>query len=502
MNEGDCSHPPIIISQWSTFLILAYTRHPLKMDINPPKIFIIYARTDEPYKQQILMHLRPLIDGGRVEVWHDGDIKPGEDWEKAIKKELAASDLVLILVSVHMLSSEFIRTKELGTALARLDAGLARVVPVVVSPCVWDMNPVISRLQALPQAGAEGLRPVNEWENTDSAWVIVVKQIGEIAQEIQDKRVEADRQKAEQERLRLEQNRRAQEKKQRREADEKEKSVWQQAANQDSIIHYEGYLAKYPNGMFANKAQTRRKQLRLQQAKQLKTEAKKEKNDWEKTLNKDAIPAFENYLKKYPKGSFIQKAKKRIAELKEEENVWEKVLKRNSIKDLNDFLATYPNSIYAEEAFEKIEKIERNRALVKNRTEKDSIEEPLRTNDRSNKLKFLTFLQFCIPWILVIISISYNDDWYTMRSRIELILIWILFSLISIFNGIFLLINETRGWTFWKTYWLTTILLNLLIVIITFVDWHSTRTQGVAAGSLAVLIIFQIGIFEKRPNRR
>ena len=67
----------------------------------PLKTFIIYARSDEAYKQQLLLHLRPLRNSGLLSVWHDGNILPGEDWEKAIKKELSSSDLVLMLVSAH-----------------------------------------------------------------------------------------------------------------------------------------------------------------------------------------------------------------------------------------------------------------------------------------------------------------------------------------------------------------------------------------------------------------
>lgn len=160
---------------------------------SPLKTFIIYARSDEEYKRQLLLHLRPLVVSRLLTVWHDGDILAGEDWEKAIKKELEASELVIVLVSVHSLNSDFIRSEELRTALSRLDAGLARVVPVVVSPCLWNYDSVIKKMNVLPRGGADGVIPVNEWPNENRAWVTVVEQIGEMAQKIHDKR-EADEQ--------------------------------------------------------------------------------------------------------------------------------------------------------------------------------------------------------------------------------------------------------------------------------------------------------------------
>ena len=142
----------------------------------PLKTFIIYARSDEAYKQQLLLHLRPLVTSRLLSVWHDGNILPGEDWEKAIKKELNSSDLVLVLVSAHSLNSEFIQTKELRTALDRLREGLTRVVPVIVSPCGWKFDPMLAGLQALPRYGSEGPKPVNDrvWQSTDEAWASVM----------------------------------------------------------------------------------------------------------------------------------------------------------------------------------------------------------------------------------------------------------------------------------------------------------------------------------------
>ena len=162
----------------------------------PLKTFIIYARDDEAYKSQLLLHLRPLVVSGLLTVWHDGNILPGEDWEKAIKKELKSSELVIMLVSVNSLNSDFIQTEELRTALDGLDAGLTRVVPVVVSPCVWKFDPVIRRLQALPLSGADGVLPVSEWKNANLAWAKVVEAIGDMVMELNERRREQQQQDA------------------------------------------------------------------------------------------------------------------------------------------------------------------------------------------------------------------------------------------------------------------------------------------------------------------
>jgi hypothetical protein len=57
-------------------------------------------------------------------------------------------------------------------ASARHDAGEARVVPVVLRPCVWDRAP-FAKLHALPRDA----RPVTTWPNRDEAWTDIAKGI-------------------------------------------------------------------------------------------------------------------------------------------------------------------------------------------------------------------------------------------------------------------------------------------------------------------------------------
>jgi len=267
----------------------------------PLKTFIIYARSDEAYKQQLLLHLRPLLNSRLLKVWHDGNILPGEDWEKAIKKELSSSDLVLVLVSANSLNSEFIQGEELRTALDRLREGLARVVPVIVSPCVWRFDPVLAGLQALPLFGSEGPKPVNDrvWQNTDEAWANVVENLGNMVLELNEQRIKAallaselqeaeqrhanqekeaeasrfraeqeriraeqERSRTEQERLKTDQERLRAEKERERKWHEAHNAAWANASEQHNITAYQQFLASYPDSINAREARQRIKTLR------------------------------------------------------------------------------------------------------------------------------------------------------------------------------------------------------------------------------------------------
>ena len=81
------------------------------MPHTPLQTFIIYARADEAHKNELLRHLKgTLIASGDLRVWQDGNLLPGEDWEKSIKQNLKKADLVLVLVSSDSLGSDFINT--------------------------------------------------------------------------------------------------------------------------------------------------------------------------------------------------------------------------------------------------------------------------------------------------------------------------------------------------------------------------------------------------------
>ncbi len=139
----------------------------------PYKVFTIYAREDAQYLKELRGQLRPLEIGGRIKVWSDSEIDPGVDWEKEIVQNLDTADIILILVSAAYYSSAYIHEKEIKYAILRHEKGEAKVLPIIVRPCSFGDDPVISRLQVLPTDG----KPVNDrrhWQERDDAWVDVV----------------------------------------------------------------------------------------------------------------------------------------------------------------------------------------------------------------------------------------------------------------------------------------------------------------------------------------
>jgi len=173
----------------------------------PLKTFIIYARADASFKDELLSHLDPFVKNQLIERWVDTDLLPGEEWEKRLEKEMEAAHLVIMLVSSDALSSEFIQTKELKTALEKKRAGNARVVPILVRDCYWEMHPELSGLQLLPKDESGKIRGVAAWHSRDSAWTSCCREFMKL---ILDIRAGLEKETAELERLAAEQTQKQQ----------------------------------------------------------------------------------------------------------------------------------------------------------------------------------------------------------------------------------------------------------------------------------------------------
>jgi hypothetical protein len=142
------------------------------------KLFISYAHEDEPYRAALEKYLFVLKLQGVIEHWDDRKITPGSGWEGEINANLEEARVIVLLVSIDFLNSDYSRTKEMRRALERYGAGEAVVVPVLVRTTPdWNQLPGLGSLQALPtRPGAvpEEVIPVKKWEDQDEAWTCVV----------------------------------------------------------------------------------------------------------------------------------------------------------------------------------------------------------------------------------------------------------------------------------------------------------------------------------------
>lgn len=157
----------------------------------PVSLFYSYAHEDEALRDELQRHLKILQLRGLIRPWHDRAILPGKAWDSEIHAELQTADLVLLLLSVDFLSSDYILGVELKTALQRAHDGSATVVPILLRPLDLDaldggplpMAQLLQR-QGLPR----DLKAVNTWRPRDAAWVSVSKGLRQVVADIQSRR--------------------------------------------------------------------------------------------------------------------------------------------------------------------------------------------------------------------------------------------------------------------------------------------------------------------------
>ena len=136
----------------------------------PLKVFVSYSHEDEPLKIRLRKQLAALERAGLLKIWDDRAIPPGGNWEQAIRDELEAADLVMLLLSSSFISSEYCYGEEMVRAVERHVAGRTTLVPVVMRACLWKLLPFVGKhkIQMLPR-DAKPVTDPTAWPNEDVA---------------------------------------------------------------------------------------------------------------------------------------------------------------------------------------------------------------------------------------------------------------------------------------------------------------------------------------------
>jgi hypothetical protein len=144
------------------------------------EVFVSYAHEDRKLRDKLAKHLSNLRNQQIITDWFDGDIIEGTEWEPQILTHLQNAHIILLLISANFLASKFCYSTEMKQAIARHDAGEARVIPIILRPLDWKGTP-FAKLQALPTDG----KPVSQWRSQDEALDIVARGIRRAAEDWQ-----------------------------------------------------------------------------------------------------------------------------------------------------------------------------------------------------------------------------------------------------------------------------------------------------------------------------
>ena len=138
------------------------------------KGFVAYSKADSSTVERLMVHLKGLeYEGeGLIEIWHDGQIVPGEEWDSKIRGELSAADVIIFCVSADLLATDYVQHVEIPKAIARQEQGKATVIPVIFKNCDWQ-NHALGKFQAIPAKG----RSVQDHLQEDDIWTEVTSAV-------------------------------------------------------------------------------------------------------------------------------------------------------------------------------------------------------------------------------------------------------------------------------------------------------------------------------------
>lgn len=150
--------------------------------VRRPKVFISYSKHDVRQCDALLMRLKRLRADGLVEAWNDRDIRPGEEWDGEIKKQLEAADVVIFLVSQASEVTDYIQNTEIPIACGRAAKGECSVVPVILEKCEWTKG-ALGKYNGLPSKG----KPVRDSQPQRDAWFHVQQKLRDLLTDIAGK---------------------------------------------------------------------------------------------------------------------------------------------------------------------------------------------------------------------------------------------------------------------------------------------------------------------------
>jgi hypothetical protein len=137
-----------------------------------PLAFFSYSKEDIVHLKTFHKHLRPLERSGKIRLWDDRKIRPGEEWDDSIREALATADIIFLLLSPDFLATDYVVETEIAEAMRRHESAEARVIPIKLRPCSWNNTP-FKKLQGIPRKD----KIISTAPDSDTIWLEVLTEI-------------------------------------------------------------------------------------------------------------------------------------------------------------------------------------------------------------------------------------------------------------------------------------------------------------------------------------
>lgn len=106
------------------------------------KIIISYSSEDRQWLERLKTNLAPLEYQQAIDLWDDSQIAAGMLTRQARSEALQAASIALLLVSSNFLASDVIMRDELPRIFQRYSQGQFTLLPLILSPCLYQESPL------------------------------------------------------------------------------------------------------------------------------------------------------------------------------------------------------------------------------------------------------------------------------------------------------------------------------------------------------------------------
>lgn len=153
----------------------------------PLRVFFLYTRANQASLDQLNAYLSPLVREGLLQAWAPQDIRPVEEQSDSLHRNLSRSDFVLALLSPELLDAPWMLDEQVKEAIRRFLMGKLRLMPILVSPCLWRYSPLFRNVPAEPWPEGPLPQAVNTpyWKSPEHAWAQVVRGLKRHLQRLQ-----------------------------------------------------------------------------------------------------------------------------------------------------------------------------------------------------------------------------------------------------------------------------------------------------------------------------
>lgn len=151
----------------------------MMQQLTETKIIFVFPKKERTFVNNLLVHMSMLRRLATIDLWYIDEIVPGQKIADVIESKVAESDVIVLVLSSDFFAEDFTYSI-LEQIKRRYKLCPFPVIPVLAYACIWEYDDFVRTLEVFPRDKV----PFAGRENRESAYIELVREIVETAQEI------------------------------------------------------------------------------------------------------------------------------------------------------------------------------------------------------------------------------------------------------------------------------------------------------------------------------